>query len=166
MVMRKNYFPLRLLFLFIIFSCSQKHTVVKERAGLVFKAEIGNWHREEEYNYLSIKTILINNSPEPIKYVNMYCDSDIIYVIETKRLNIHFRDCDKNSDKLHILPPYQNEQSVLEARTQEDTSKLIGEKFRVGFNYVKPRSNDDFASILDSLRNQKHLIWSDTVEIK
>ena len=165
--MSKLFFLLSLLFSFVIDSCTQKQSAdKKERQGLIFNAEIGNWHKEDGFNYLPIKTTLINNSHDTIKYVNMYCDSDIIYVIETNRLKIHFIDCNKNSEKIHILFPHQNEQSALDARTEEDTSKLIGEKFRVGFNYIKPRSNNDFGSILDSLNNKKHLLWSDTITIK
>src|ERR1035437_4724613 len=98
----------------------------------------------------------------------MYCDSDKIYVIDidTKKLNIHWKECDKNFLELHILFPYEKEYSGLEALTQEDTFKLIGEKFRVGFNYIAAKNNEDARTKFDSLLNQKHLIWSDTVEIK
>ncbi len=166
-VMSKNYFLFCLLFSFVIDSCTQKHLVIKkERAGLVFKAEIGNWHREEGYNYLTIKTTLFNNSSDTIRYVNMYCDSDIIYVIEIKRLNIHFRECDKNFPKKYILFPYQSKHSVLEARTEEDTSMLKNVKFRLGFNYVKPNQIEEAESKINFFDNHKNMIWSDTLIIK
>jgi len=166
--MGKNYFIFTLLFSFVIDSCTQKHLIVKkEKAGLIFKAEMENWHKEGSFNYLLIKITLINNSPDTIRYVNMYCDSDKIYVLDNKKLNIHWGvGCDKNFPLLHILFPYQKEQSGLEARTQEDTFRLSGEKFRVGFNYIAAKNNEDARSKFDSLLNQKHLIWSDTLTIK
>jgi hypothetical protein len=165
--MRKYYFLFVLFYLFVIASCTQKQFVgKKEKEGLIFKAETGHWHKEDSFNYLSIKTTLFNNSPDTIRYVNMYCDSDIIYVIEAKKLNIHFRDCDKNSPETYILFPHQSKQSFLEGRTKADTSELIGEKFRVGFNYVKPESIAEVESKINFFDAHKNIIWSDTLTIK
>ncbi len=157
------------LFLFSLLffiCCEQKPPLKKERMGLLFKAALGSWHNSDGYNYLSIKTSLINNTPDTVRYVNMYCDSDRIYVIDTKKLNIHWIECNKNFPEIHILFPYQIETSGIESRTQEDTNNLKGIKFRVGINYISARNNEEAVQKFDSLGNQKHLLWSDTLEIK
>ncbi len=151
-------------FLAIIFSCSQKR-LLKEEQGLTFKAKAGLWNKTDSFYYLSIKTTLINNSPDTIRYVNMSCSSNIIYEIETNKLNIYYKECDKNYPKVYILLPYQTEQNILQARTQETPNNLQKEKFRVGFNYVPDKYIED-ENLGEILSMHKRLIWSDTITIK
>ncbi len=138
----------------------------KNANKLYLDAEIVEWKQIKTSNYLIIHTSLINNTSSLIKFINMYCDWEIAYEVDTKFLEILPKECDKNFPELNYLTNQQKYERDVPAKALVDTNEIKGLKFRIGFKYVTAANQEEAHSKSYELYKSKNIIWSDTLQIK
>ena len=146
---------------------SKKDEWKNKRKGFFIEAKVNNWRAENGYYYLSIITILTNNSSDTIRYATYSCSWDINYETDNKTLPIYRPGCNKDIPKVITILPYSMDvERELEVRTKIDTAKLDGLKLRMGFNYIHIKSGEDIHDKTKLLFKHSNLTWSNTLILK
>lgn len=156
--MRRIILILTVLFCnFVIFSQTAKEenyklTIIK---GKVIK--------ENNQTFWLTYVTLTNNTKDTLKYYSMSCSWQDFYSVESNKLQVVGKECDKNIPTILKLAPEQSrtvEIRLLINKTT-DTSEI---KFKIGFNLMKVTSTktvSDFDS--KEQRKKKNIIWSNII---
>ena len=149
------------------FNNAKQDEWINKRKGFYIEARVNNWRKEDGFNFLPVTTVLINNTPDTIRYATYSCSWDMNYETDNKLLPLVGIECDHNVPKLITILPYSMDaEKKLEIRTKTDTAQLYGLKFRIGFNYISVKYGEDVDDKTKLLFKHDHLIWSDTLAVK
>ena len=53
----------------------------------------------------------------------------------------------------------------LKLKTEKALSELTEAKFKIGFNLIETDKTKDIVSLINSLTDMKHIIWSNSIEL-
>ena len=148
----------------LIFSCQTKHKPGK----LSFEANIDKWEKRGEIDVLNVKTSLVNTTSDTITYISLSCAWENAYTIDYNDLVIFPSICNKkeNAPVLIKLPPGKEDARELSLTSKKRVDQLRNMKFRIGFNLVSAKEQDDLGDKASELRQMKNVIWSDVLKIK
>ena len=146
--------------------CSCGHIEKKEAGKFLFSAQIDRWTKEGSFDFLLIKTTLTNKTPDTVKYVSMSCSWQDPYTTDTGELSILVSPCDRNVPKLIQIPPDKSEETILSLTSKKSIDQLQNIKFRIGFNLVTAKDQNEMFSKVSDLNKMKNVIWSDTLQLK
>ncbi|WP_133525210.1 hypothetical protein [Flavobacterium sp. 245] len=146
-----------LLFNYLTFS----QTAKKENYALTIKK--GKIIKENKQTFWIIPTTLTNNTKDTLKYYSMSCSWQEFYSVDSNKLQVEGKDCDKNIPTILTLAPRQSRtvENRLLISQRINASEI---KFKIGFNLMKVSSNQkkfDFDFI--EQRKKKNIIWSNLI---
>ncbi|POS00635.1 hypothetical protein Q361_1398 [Flavobacterium croceum DSM 17960] len=147
----------------VFLSCSHKSG---EKDEMTLSARINNWEKDGDINYLLIKTSLTNSLSDTVTYISMSCSWQDSYTTDTKDLFISVNECDKNVPQLIKIPPHSRRDTVIKLTTKKNIRQLTGLRFRIGFNFIRAKNNNEMFSKVSQLPKMNNVIWSDTLELK
>jgi hypothetical protein len=132
----KTFLRLAVIGSIIFLSCSNQKDDRAKEGKLIFSAQVDNWIKEGDINYLLVRTSLTNSSPDTVTYITMSCSWQDVYTTDTKDLVISVNECDKNVPHLIKIPPHGRQDTDLKLKSEKSISQLTNLHFRLGLNLV------------------------------
>lgn len=159
----KTFIAVTIIWSTIIFSCSHPK---EGKEKMILSAQVGSWEKDGDINYLPIKTSLTNSLSDTVTYISMSCSWQDSYTTDTKDLFISVNECDKNVPQLIKIPPDSRRDTIIKLTTKKNIRQLTGLRFRIGFNFIRAKNNNEMFSKVSQLTKMNNVIWSDTLEVK
>lgn len=146
----------------LLFNClTFSQTAKKENYTLTIIR--GKVVKENKQKFWITPTTLTNNTKDTIRYYSMSCSWQIFYSVNSNKLQVEGKDCDKNIPTILTLAPRQSR--TVEIRLlispKIDASKI---KFKIGFNLMKVSSTQkELEFDFKEQQKKKNIIWSNII---
>ena len=129
-------------------------------------AQLGGSHYCDTTQYLFVKATLINNTSDTFVYVCMDCSWPDSYTTDSKDFEIEKTYCFKNGPVTIKIPPHGDVNYYLSLKSKKPLNELMESEFKIGFNLIKEGASQDVVSIVNSMTDMQHLIWSNIIEVR
>ena len=157
----------------ILAICCSHNTKKVDDYGVTFNVKIDTI----AVNRLFLKASLINNRSDTFKYAITYCNWEVFYKTNTRKVNIYCPGCsigcDKSGPRIIEIPPNKSVVNDIEISSLGNIIDLKGFQFKVGFNYVSPNKIQTRRAAEDSpycsqlvCPDWKKVIWSNPITIQ
>jgi hypothetical protein len=159
----------RLIILIILISFCSFQKIGSANNRLSLKAHLGSWSKEGNFNLLTVKITLKNNTSDTLRYLGMTCSWDMLYTLSTEKFIFEGFNCNSNIPVLIKIPPHRKEEKELKLVAKNNPIEYHNFKFKIGFLFIDENSQIVMGQLLtgDSVFviNKEKIIWSDDLKI-
>jgi hypothetical protein len=146
----------------LLFNClTFSQTVKKENYTLtIIKGKIV---KENKQRFLITPTTLTNNTKDTLRYYSMSCSWQGFYSVNSNKLEVEEKGCDKNVPIILTLAPGQSRKMEIRLLVSQtiDASEI---KFKIGFNLMKLSSTQtEFDFNFKEAQKKRNIIWSNII---
>jgi hypothetical protein len=130
---------------------------------IAFTAKISSIKNMDQGIYLSVETIIMNNSSDTLRYLSMSCSWANYYTIDERAIHLPTPQCDQDTALLIQVLPHSNKKTTLRLIALMSTKQLHNIQFKVGFKFLQACDTNKASK---ELRKSKNVIWSNSLTIK
>jgi hypothetical protein len=132
-------------------------------ARIAFTAKISSIKNMDQGIYLSVETIIMNNSSDTLRYLSMSCSWANYYTIDERAIHLPTPQCSEDTALLVKVAPHSNKKTTLRLISLMTTKQLHNISFKVGFKFLQACDTNRASK---ELRKSKNIIWSNSLIIK
>lgn len=146
----------------LLFHClTFSQTAKKENYTLtILKGKIV---KEDKQTFSIIPATLTNNTKDTLRYYSMSCSWQSFYSVDSNKLQVEAKNCDKNIPIILTLAPGKSRTVEIRLLLSQriDPSEI---KFKIGFNFMKVSGNQkEFNFDFEEQQKKKNIIWSNII---
>jgi hypothetical protein len=119
--------------------------------------------KENKQTFWITPTTLTNNTKDTLRYYSMSCSWQDFYSVDSNKLQVEGKECDKNIPTILILAPGQSRTVEIRLLISQtiDPSEI---KFKIGFNLMKVSSTKKiFDFDFKEEQKKRNIIWSNII---
>ncbi|MDX6183797.1 hypothetical protein SGQ44_15870 [Flavobacterium sp. Fl-77] len=159
---KENMIRIILTIAILLFNClTFSQTAKKENYTLTIIR--GKVAKKNKQTFWITPTTLTNNTKDTLRYYSMSCSWQIFYSVDSNKLQVEGKDCDKNIPTILTLAPGKSR--TVEIRllmsSKINSSKI---KFKIGFNLMKVSSiQKELDYDFKEQQKKNNIIWSNII---
>jgi hypothetical protein len=159
----KKRVVITIFFIGIFFSGISQVLKCIDPSRIAFTAKISSIKNMDQGIYLSVETIIMNNSSDTLRYLSMSCSWANYYTIDERAIHLPTPQCDEDTALLIKVPPHSNKKATLRLISLMSTKQLHNIQFKIGFKFLQACDTNKASR---ELRKSKNVIWSNSLIIK
>lgn len=118
---------------------------------------------ENKHTFWITPATLTNNTKDTLRYYSMSCSWQVFYTVDSNKLQVAEKECDKNIPTILTLAPGQSRTDEIRLLISKrvDASEI---KFKIGLNLMKvSRIQTVFDFNLKEELKKRNIIWSNII---